>query len=130
MSGFFYGWRRKTGVVTLLMACVLMGAWLRCRSRDDVVYFVFLDRQHRIYAVENRIIWLTTPDPNLFLDMRCGIGDDTENNELKYIDKVWHGNEIIKKLSFRRWNIPIWSLVLPPTVLSAYLILWKPRKRA
>jgi hypothetical protein len=127
---FFHGWQRKLGVVTLLLACVLMGAWLRCRSLDEVVYFVVSDRQHRIYAVDNRIIWLTTPDPNLLLDLRCGAGGDSEYEDLQYIDKVWHNSEVITKLSFSRWNIPIWSLVLPPTVLSAYLILWKPRKRS
>ena len=32
MGEFFKGWRRKVGVVTLMMACVLTGIWLRTMS--------------------------------------------------------------------------------------------------
>ena len=30
---------------------------------------------------------------------------------------------------FQVWRIPYWSLVFPLTLLSAFLILWKPRKQ-
>jgi len=29
MRGVFHGWRRKTGVVTLVLACLCMGGWMR-----------------------------------------------------------------------------------------------------
>jgi hypothetical protein len=129
MTGVGHWSRHRSGnVITGRVNHVRILSWLA--TLDEVVYFVVSDRQHRIYAVDNRIIWLTTPDPNLLLDLRCGAGGDSEYEDLQYIDKVWHNSEVITKLSFSRWNIPIWSLVLPPTVLSAYLILWKPRKRS
>jgi hypothetical protein len=28
------------------------------------------------------------------------------------------------------WDIPHWSLVIPPTLLSAYLLLWNPCKKS
>ena len=39
---------------------------------------------------------------------------------------VTDGAEILRTLSF---IFPYWSVVLPLTLLSAYLILWKPRKK-
>jgi len=36
MGNFFHGWRRKTGVVTLIMACMFMGGWIRSLSETDV----------------------------------------------------------------------------------------------
>lgn len=38
--------------------------------------------------------------------------------------------EILGTLTIVVRAIPYWSLVLPPTLLSAYLLLWKPRKQA
>ena len=38
MSSFFRGWRRKIGVVTLLMACVFMAGWTRSMVADDIAY--------------------------------------------------------------------------------------------
>jgi len=36
MGEFFKGWRRKTGVVTLVMACVFMSAWVRSQTTIDI----------------------------------------------------------------------------------------------
>ena len=35
MSEVFRGWRRKTGCITLLMACIFMGQWIRIRFALD-----------------------------------------------------------------------------------------------
>ena len=35
MGEFFHGWRRKTGCVTLLMALLAMGAWVRGLFGDN-----------------------------------------------------------------------------------------------
>jgi hypothetical protein len=37
--------------------------------------------------------------------------------------------EVHSSILWRVWHIPYWSLTIPLTLLSAYLILWKPRKR-
>lgn len=37
MGAFFNPWRRKFGVLTLAMACLLAGAWLRSLSADDYI---------------------------------------------------------------------------------------------
>ena len=37
MGEFFRGWRRKFGLVTLALACLLMGGWIRTYFITDVV---------------------------------------------------------------------------------------------
>ena len=38
MRELFRGWRRKVGLATLVMACLLMGAWARSYAvRDQIV---------------------------------------------------------------------------------------------
>jgi hypothetical protein len=36
MREFFRGWRRKAGLVTLVMACAVMAMWARSRFINDV----------------------------------------------------------------------------------------------
>src|SRR5262249_20240049 len=40
MSTFFHGWKRKVGVVTLLVACAFAGAWVRGVTICDSVKVV------------------------------------------------------------------------------------------
>jgi len=37
MGEFFKGWRRKTGAATLVMACMLMGGWVRSEISEDTI---------------------------------------------------------------------------------------------
>ena len=44
MGDFFKPWRRKMGVVTLLMALALMGAWINCLRSENVISGYTQDR--------------------------------------------------------------------------------------
>jgi hypothetical protein len=35
MHTFFHGWRRKTGCITLVVSCALMGLWMRSQLAGD-----------------------------------------------------------------------------------------------
>ncbi len=41
MREFFRGWRRKTGCLTLMMACVFMAGWMRSLNHEDAVKLEF-----------------------------------------------------------------------------------------
>ena len=41
MTGFFKSWRRRIGVVTLMMACLFMAGWVRTFSQEDLVGISF-----------------------------------------------------------------------------------------
>jgi|GEM_PF-5575510 len=49
MPEFFPGWKRKVGVITLLVACFSVGAWVRSESAAD--QFVFYGWHTRISRI-------------------------------------------------------------------------------
>ena len=92
MGSYFKPLRRKVGVATLVVACVLMTAWVR-KSVNRTFYFSVELQDHGIeFSVANR-------------HHQAGRG--------------W-GYENLMQLS-----IPYWSVVIPLTVSSAYLLLAK-----
>jgi hypothetical protein len=154
MHTFFHGWRRKVGVATLVMACLMMGLWMRSRFILDTVRYCPDGRYHySITLAPSAIRWVRLQGSGSFLSPR-------------FFDFDWDSKEYSKgdddpildpRVGWQsKWNwqacgfqfgsfqdssqsivngeveigfIPYWSLVLPLTALSAYLILWKPRKR-
>jgi hypothetical protein len=130
MREFFQGWRRKAGTVTLVLALAVAGIWMRSRIVCDTLQFKFRGRLHDIVSYSNQtsgVSWkyeLEFPEvmdwgsvPLKEVDV-----DDIEGTLANY-------REAYRDLGFSEWHIPYWSLVLPLTLLSAYLILGKPRKR-
>ena len=141
MGDFIKGWRRKTGLLTLMIALVFMGAWARSVSVMDAVqirsgmytmeHCVSVDHSlvwGRLRAEDSRSIivfpvWEASKASNLdaFLDRanlrcswrRCGFGV----GEMKAGPADRH----------TIWVIPYWVIVIPLTLLSAYLLLAKPR---
>lgn len=136
-----------------MMACVLYGMWIRSLGVSD---FVEINGHYCRYCVQSVIgnfcLILTTPimdspvfdfstgdakrefnvrildDGALELDPTSGI-----TPEWRFDWSAFHisdGTTDRCSLPFRMrvWVVPYWFLVLPVTMLSAYLILWKPRK--
>lgn len=100
MREFFQGWKRKIGVVTLLMACVLLAGWIRSQSiRDE---FLLTD-----YGCGSRH----------FLCSHRGEIQDIEYNSLLREEQTSH------RCSYALPTIPL-------TLLSAWLLLSRPRKPA
>jgi len=142
MGGFFHGRRRKIGVVTLMMACVLMGGWVRSQFITDNFGGPTQGRfEVGINSIDNSI------DFAVFIR---GSADKT-NWRMPYHDVVENGPNDVAFDSFDGfiWLInicgfrigfflppqcfhlvclvPYWSIVIPLTLISAYLLLSKPR---
>jgi hypothetical protein len=164
MHTLFDGWRRKTGCVTLLLACAIYGAWIRSSTVTDSVncYSWWKVMQSLVSsdgslswerrdttAVRNREVpfWKRGPAgrkrraqrglPQLaFIRSESIVARGKLNRRLDAPDIIWHwrwhgfGSGTWPAHHTTLWVIPYWSIVLPLTLLSAYLILWKPRKRA
>jgi len=105
MREFFKGWRRKLGVLTLVIALSLTGMWgrsivifygdgLSVTPFDEVYFFIGI-RQHRLATYGSHIIW-TGYNP----DARTG----------------------------QTWDVTFPAIIIPLTLLSAYLLLSTPRK--
>ena len=134
MGEFFKGWRRKAGLVTLAMACVLMVGWMRSTYIKDVFVppqWIGLDAS--LLSLEHSIAYqhfntetALSPSERLWASFLI---DGSEINAPSH-DWRWKssGFGYISKPSGYCLVIPYWSLVLPLTLLSAWLILIKPRK--
>ena len=55
MNEVFRGWKRKVGVVTLVLACVFMGLWLRSftTTNDQITLWV----NHSLYSHNGSVSW-------------------------------------------------------------------------
>lgn len=139
------GWRRKIGLVTLIMAAISMAGWLRSRIIND---FVAIDCQASTYRLGSYggVLNFIRETPALPLGRFLHIDSFDEGTydkfELWESWSSWNGYDVEWR---RDWNqfhfgagsnifvhtesyiIPYWSIVIPLTLLSAYLILWVPR---
>lgn len=145
MGGYFHGWKRRIGILTLLMACVITAGWVRNSFFIESILVAF----GRTSAA-----WLWSSDSALCLETHQ-IDDDVQLDDFPVFpqffsrnrnfseDSIWRNIEDPLFLLHRKWCgfgfdvnddstirtvVPYWSLVLPTTLLSAWLLLSKPRQ--
>lgn len=107
MSDFFHGWRWKAGCVLLVMACVFVGGWVRSQELDDS--FELLGEIHITIMFESR---------NGRIELY--------SVATEALNPVIHGG---RDFRIDDWTLSYWSIVIPLTALSAYLILWPERRK-
>lgn len=129
---YFKGWKRKAGCVTLVVACSLAAGWMRSfticdyfhlPARRDIASATgsFLLITSAGYEGDRRSVWATVDSKQLSEEM----------NSAKW---VWQfagfgrgAIHISYVFSAFIWRIPYWSITLPLTLISAWLLLSKPR---
>ena len=100
MGEFFKPWRRKFGVVTLVMACGLAILWFRSQTKMDSLSFRVGNEHHRLSSSRNYgLAW------------EIWIWDD---GNTKYVQDGQYSHA---------------AIVIPLTLLSALLLLSKPRTK-
>ncbi|MBS0201253.1 MAG: hypothetical protein JSS49_00030 [Planctomycetes bacterium] len=145
MREFFKGWRRKVGCLLLVMACVLMGMWIKGKFNREMMEFRFDDHSaveisFTATVIECEYQWETSrigafrdlPFANwmTFPNKYCSIQSDAIFPAMtNTLWKMSLGNGSSANGKGIRLMIPYWFLVLPVTLLSAYLLVWKPRQR-
>lgn len=151
MREFFRGWRRKAGVVLLVMACASLTVWLRSQIATDEVRIERRGTRDVFHSFDGRIYWCRvtlrpgTVPPNVFPPLVAwktydlshspnsrlvGPFDERPNTYNWGWCGFYFGSEYYVNGKDAIWAVPYWSLLVPLTLLSAYLVLWKPRKRA
>lgn len=139
MMSYFKPLRRKIGVLTLVFACAFMAGWMRSQTISEGI--CFRGSPSRVHVLSSR---------GAFLRWNCRGGDSPErfyvnskfdydsiaalvNDDLK-IDYRWRmwGFQSVSGLTpsgvpTAIWIIPYASIVIPLTLLSAWLLLSKPR---
>jgi hypothetical protein len=152
MGTFFKGWRPKIGVLTLAMACAFAVGWVRSHFSDDRISLklatgafgarsnwksLLVFRSQLVEGLSN----LNTPNLTLH-------SDPTKNDHRRPLPEThWFNNgleitwridgfgfhagraEYIVEKRTSAWTyycvMPYWSIVLPLTMLSAWLLLGK-----
>lgn len=125
MKAFFHGWRRKVGCVALIAACAVTGMWLRSLHIFDTVSFTTEQSQHQVTSADGSVYWKAV---NRNDAQQHGKGwTQVEPSKYPNPEKV----KFIQLYFLRNANavVPYWSLILPLTLLSAYLLLVPSRKR-
>lgn len=129
MREFFHGWRRKVGCVTLLVACAWMGVWIRTYCVLEQMYFQFGARQQGLWTFDGHIYWLGWKRP---AGQSQVWSYDAEYQPVVTLDDVESNLRSLGNGStfpeFVFWTFYPSMFVIPLILLSAYLLLWKPRK--
>lgn len=124
MREFFKPWRRKLGVVTLVMACLLMAGWVRSvRKLDHCSFHVSEYSFHTFSSCNGRVAWqrIEPADrtqwewnapwvgPKLFREIAGGSAEDfakrklagipTEDEQIEWRWRwIWEAEENLDKL--------------------------------
>lgn len=113
MLEFFCGWRRKIGAAMLLRACALMTLWVR--SSEPETLELFNGRFESRHGNLQR--WNYTG--------RLLHRQNVTTNGVEHVQIV----EVVRYESFV-FRLPYCFIVIPLTLLSAYLLLINPRPKS
>jgi hypothetical protein len=138
MREFFRGWRRQVGAVTLFIACVLTMGWVRSGSTEDRTTMILSQRFYLFVSSRSSISWWAMDNKGSPSSVVQMIGRSSATNSprpalshsdiievLTHLYAVGDGRD--NPLNVACWTVAYWSVVLPLTILSAYLLLSKPR---
>jgi len=136
MREFFQPFRRKLGVVTLLMACALMALWMRGFLIGDSL--LVTNSMGVVSCRGSFAVAITTEEiPVESLQTYSSFTPREFDESLSPVNwrfrLIGFGSGDVKQFfNYHIWMMPHWALVVPMTSVSAWLILREPRppKRA
>jgi len=114
MGEFFKEWRRKTGCVALVLACVFAGEWVH-----SLTYFRWIS----FFEDENKMILWT-----LFSQRGKLTVARAESGYLSGPPLRFYMDGPVRQVA-NRSGVPYCSIVIPLTLLSTYLLVAKPRPK-
>jgi hypothetical protein len=144
MTEFFKGWRRRSGIVMLALASLFATGWVRSYVFDDYILRDGRDDIIIVESVSGGISWeRNTHDAPSQTDIGWEYHSIDAKSEV-YGDKYdgctvhwrwrWAGFDFGElhhpffQMTIVEWTIPYWAVTAPLTIISAWLILGKPRK--
>lgn len=103
MPTYFKPLRRKVGVFTLALACLFAAVWIRGMIQP-----------FRLIIPGGRYIEYV-------------VYADSQKLHLSKEEQIWVGVRVTPNLTLAKISLPHWSIVTPLTLLSAWLLLSRPR---
>jgi len=152
MGEFFHGWKRKIALLTLLMALVAMAGWVRSGIEADTVIVNRRYIQFIVASFDGRLTFAraATHEPDEIMPPILWGSEGLEAFLLNEVDQYgmfkfrdepnckkwrwkWAGYHLATLNLPQDFNIlscclPYWSITVPLTLLSVYLLLTKPRQ--
>lgn len=137
MRDFFRGSRRKVGCGALVCSLVLMAAWIKSELACDRVWLQAWSCQYCIDSSRGLLLWTieSLDDDSQFEPLTR----NWETIEVEDTPPPGIGDSLLKSLGFeyglnrydaysiRFLSFPYWSVVVPLTAVSAWLLLGKSR---
>ena len=150
MREFFKPLRRRIGIVTLALACVFMAGWVRSVSLlEDICIHQDPFVAYRLISGESRIGWISVTANGSGAHLRFPFynSSSVQNDGLSHFHPgaVQTSGSRFIGFEFGRFIprggdrrrpryyedvvvMPSWSIVIPLTLVSAWLLLSKPQK--
>lgn len=155
MTSYFHGWRRKSGILALIFACVSMAVWVRSRILVDYIeipvgkhtsvfmvtfpefFVVLMDHDPDVTLPFGASQWISHPTAKFTPEDFARMNYSSLQMEIKYrnhppvVPKGPNQPIRVPKLSPGYWlvGLPIsYLFAIPPTLIAAYLLLGKSRK--
>lgn len=125
MSEFFRGWRRKVGCVTLILAVAATTSWMRSMILADTLMFGVGNEQYMVFSSDGMLSWYSW---RFATSDRPSVGTQFVAKSIRLSDPSFFVATSYQRACHlsRRWTIPYRVFAISLTLLSAYLILWKP----
>jgi hypothetical protein len=141
MREYFRGWKRKVGVVTLMMACMSVIGWVKSHVyQDDIEVCIGTELIYSLVTHDLEVcLWRIRPlEESMSQCSFSWTSQPIDRRASPFFDEM--RQQSVLGISYTRDDrsgldryhfliIPYWLIAVPLTLLSAYLILWKPRKR-
>ena len=131
MPNYFRGWRRKLGVLTLVIACVSTVGWVRSFAIGDL--FELITGQgtiHEFASESGAIQWRCCGESEIYFSPFWESWKIAEIPDGRFIEPK-SSHSIIRyadePTSCGNASCPYCMIVIPLNLLSAYLLLSKPR---
>ena len=125
MWDFFKGWRRKAGCVTLLMAALIAGSWIRSLALYEHAW----GASGRFWIAHARgciHVHVSYEQNWLFSSPSWGWQSTPDNDEESSLSPLW---DWTSTSAWTAISVPHFGIVIPLTLLSAYLLLHKTRSK-
>jgi len=142
MAEFFRGWKRKVGVVTLILACLFMGGWLRSRSKSEWMgiavpgsHLNFISGCNRFRIVVGYMTMILHQRTHNGIVETAMIVEKTTDVigspiywhiELRTLEWSIYGRVGIERCEMMMFSY--WSVVIPLILISAWLLLSRQHK--
>jgi hypothetical protein len=134
MGEFFKGWRRRVGVVTLVMACVFMAGWVRSQSFGDVFRLkMCFGRMEEFTSELSEIVWISwSDDPPSSLPFWQSWPIRKPPYFNNWLFRTFETNRDVGPPIGFYWGVGIafryWIFAVPLTLMSLWLLFIPPCK--